>query len=93
VKRITISAAAIALGIGIAGVSVPAALASPAATAHVTSVSRSSNWVDGGNYPTLYDCNQAGQQALRTGFAQYRCDPVYAPDGSIGYWQLWFEYP
>jgi hypothetical protein len=41
----------------------------------------------------LYDCNQAGQQALRTGFAQYRCNPAYAPDGAIVYYQLWIEYP
>ena len=92
-KRVTFSAAALVLGIGLASLSAPAAFAGQATTAQVSSVRPADDWFEGGTYPTLYDCNQGGQQALRTGFAQYRCNPVYAPDGAIAYWQLWIEFP
>jgi hypothetical protein len=92
-KRVTFSAAILVLGIGLAGLSAPAAFAAQANTAQVTSMRPADVWFDGGTYPTVYDCNQAGQQELRTGMAQYRCNPAIAPDGSIGVWQLWVEYP
>jgi hypothetical protein len=92
-KRVTFSAAALAIGMGLAGLSVPAAFAGQVTAAPVASVQPANNWFDGGTYPTLSDCNQGGQQALRTGFAQYRCNPVSAPDGRINFWQLWIEYP
>jgi hypothetical protein len=97
-KRVTFSATALVLGVGLAGLSAPAAFAGQATSgqatsAQVASVQPADDWFEGGSYPTFNDCNQGGQQALRTGFAQYRCNPVYAPNGAIVYWQLWIKYP
>lgn len=92
-KRITFSAAALAFGIGLASFGAPAALASQATAVQITSVQPANDWFSGGTYPTVSDCNEAGQHALSSGFAQYRCNPAYAPDGAIVYWQLWIEYP
>lgn len=92
-KRVILMAGALVIGSGLAGLSAPAVFASQAVATQAASVRPADYWFEGGSYPTFYDCSQGGQQALRTGFAQYRCDPVYAPDGAIAYWQLWIEYP
>jgi hypothetical protein len=97
VNRVTISAAALALGIGLAGLNVSPAFAAQTATAQTaaaqtTRVRPADNWFDGGRYPTFADCSASGQEALRGGFGQYQCAEVYAPDGAIAYWQLWIAY-
>ncbi|WP_405798015.1 hypothetical protein [Streptomyces sp. NBC_01506] len=87
-KRAALVSAGIAV-LAITGINAPAQAAAPGTSATATATATAQTeaaWQYIGSYSSRSYCIDAGQQYVREGFSNYRCDP--APGGT-GYYYLY----